>query len=122
LRNRFKPAGYRDPQNPVACFALPFGPELALDLNLKVENMVEGRFGTQNREEPAMPSQTDNSLIASVDGPWLPPVSFGVKPYLGLCRTIYDSLQELEARYPSHRRLLTLEARQKQFKKKRRPK
>ncbi len=63
-----------------------------------------------------------NALIAGVDSPWLPPISFGVRPYLELCRTIHESLKELEAQYPSQRPLVTLETRQKRFKKKRRPK
>jgi hypothetical protein len=59
-------------------------------------------------------------LISGVDCPWLPPISFGVQPYLQLCRAIHESLKELEARYPSQRPLLTLESRTGRLK--RRPK
>jgi hypothetical protein len=69
-----------------------------------------------------MHSSAANSLVAVVDSRWLPPVSFGVKPYLELCRSFDRALRDLEARYPSHRRLLTIEARAKRLKKKRRPK
>ena len=60
-----------------------------------------------------------NPLIAAVDCPWLPPICFGVKPYLELCRTFDRALQELEARFPSHRPLFTLEARTKRLKRRR---
>ena len=55
-------------------------------------------------------------LIAAADSPWLPPLSFGVKPYLDLCRTFYESLKDLEARYPSARPSLTIAARKKRLK------
>jgi hypothetical protein len=61
-----------------------------------------------------------NPLIAAVDCPWLPPICFGVKPYLELCQSFDRALKELEARFPSHRRVLTLQARNKRMK--RRPK
>jgi hypothetical protein len=51
---------------------------------------------------------------------WLAPIRFGVKPYLELCHSFEKALAELEARYPSHRRLLTLEGRNKKLR--RRPK
>ena len=52
-------------------------------------------------------------LSRSIDYPWLPPIRFGVKPYLELCRRSTRSLAELEARYPSHiAPMLTLEASQ----------
>jgi hypothetical protein len=57
-----------------------------------------------------------NDLIAGIDSPWLPPISFGVKPYLKLCSSIHLSLKDLEARYPSQRQLLSIEARQKRIK------
>jgi hypothetical protein len=53
-----------------------------------------------------------------LDCPWLPPISFGIEPYLKLCRTIHLSLRELEARYPSQRPSLTLEGRKKLLKRK----
>jgi hypothetical protein len=56
------------------------------------------------------------------DCPWLPPISFGAKPYLALCRSFDQALKDLETKYPSHRRLLTIEARAKRLKKRRRPK
>ncbi|HEX4413632.1 MAG TPA: hypothetical protein VH107_08385 [Lacipirellulaceae bacterium] len=55
-------------------------------------------------------------LISGVDCPWLPPISFGIEPYLQLCRTIHESLKELEARYPTQRPLLTWEGRAKRLK------
>ena len=55
-----------------------------------------------------------------VDPPLLAPIRFGVKPYLQLCRSFDQALAELEARFPSHRRLLTLEGRNKKLQ--RRPK
>jgi hypothetical protein len=51
-----------------------------------------------------------------VDSYWLAPIRFGVKPYLKLCHSFDQALAELEARFPSHRRLLTLEARNKKLK------
>jgi hypothetical protein len=61
-----------------------------------------------------------NSLVPVIDSPWLPPIRFGVKPYLDLCRSFDQALAELEARYPSHRPVLTLSIRNKRFR--RRPK
>jgi hypothetical protein len=57
-----------------------------------------------------------NPLVLSVDFPWLPPIRFGVKPYLELCRSFDQALAELEARYPTRRPLLTLESRNKTLK------
>ena len=37
-------------------------------------------------------------LVLSIDFPWLPPIRFGVKPYLELCRSVDQALAELEAR------------------------
>ena len=59
-------------------------------------------------------------LIASADSPWLMPIRFGLRPYLELCHNFDRALAELEARFPSHRPLLTLQARNKHLK--RRPK
>jgi hypothetical protein len=59
-----------------------------------------------------------NPFVAGVDCPWLPPISFGVKPYLKLCKSFDQALKELEARFPSHRRVFTLEARNKRLKRK----
>lgn len=57
-----------------------------------------------------------NPLIAEFDGPWLPPICFGVKPYLELCHSFNKALRELESRFPSHRPVLTLGARNKKLK------
>jgi hypothetical protein len=57
-------------------------------------------------------------LVAGVDCPWLPPISFGVEPYLKLCKSFDQALQDLEARFPSHRPVFTLEARNKHLKRK----
>jgi hypothetical protein len=62
-----------------------------------------------------------NPLVAGVGSPWLPPVHFGLKPYLDFCRSLDQALGDLETRFPSHRRLLTIEARNKRLKR-RRPK
>jgi hypothetical protein len=59
-------------------------------------------------------------IVAGADCPWLPPISFGVKPYLELCQSFNQALKELEARFPSHRPVFTLEVRTKRLK--RRPK
>jgi len=59
-------------------------------------------------------------LVVGADCPWLPPVSFGEKAYLKLCRKFDKALQQLEARYPSKRPLLTIEDRSQRLK--RRPK
>ncbi len=56
-----------------------------------------------------------NPLVPGTDCPWLAPIRFGVKPYLALCRSFDQALAELEARYPSHRRVLTLEGRNKKL-------
>jgi hypothetical protein len=55
-----------------------------------------------------------------IESHWLAPIRFGVKPYLELCHSFNQALAELEARFPSHRRLLTLEGRNKKLQ--RRPK
>ena len=61
-----------------------------------------------------------NPLIAGFDCPWLPPICFGVKPYFELCQSFDKALLELEARFPSHRPVLTVTMRDKKLK--RRPK
>ena len=65
-----------------------------------------------------MHSSPSKPLIAGNDCPWLPPISFGVKPYLKLCKSFNRELRKLEARFPSPRPLLTLEARAKRLKRK----
>jgi hypothetical protein len=59
-------------------------------------------------------------LVPGTDSPWLPPIRFGVKPYLELCSSLNKALRELESCYPQHRPLLTLSARNKRLQ--RRPK
>ncbi|MEX2309228.1 MAG: hypothetical protein WD738_16630 [Pirellulales bacterium] len=61
-----------------------------------------------------------NPLVPGVTCPGLLPIRFGLKPYLELCRSFDQALAELEARYPSKRPLLTLDARNKRVR--RRPK
>jgi hypothetical protein len=70
---------------------------------------------------PTLPPAT-NPLLPTTASPWLAPIRFGVKPYLALCRSFDEALAELEARYPSHRRVLTLDARNKQLKRRRKRK
>jgi hypothetical protein len=50
----------------------------------------------------AQPPTAKLSYAESVH-PWLPPVRFGVKPYLEFCQWIDQGLRDLEVRYPSHR-------------------
>jgi hypothetical protein len=59
-------------------------------------------------------------LVPGVASPWLLPIRFGLKPYIELCHSFDRALAELEARYPSHRPVLTLDARNKRLR--RRPK
>jgi hypothetical protein len=61
-----------------------------------------------------------NPLVPGVACPGLLPIRFGLKAYLEFCRGFDEALAELEARYPSKRPLLTLEARNKRVR--RRPK
>jgi hypothetical protein len=59
-----------------------------------------------------------NPLIAEFDCPWLPPICFGVKQFLELNQSFDAALKELEARFPTHRPLLTVELRNKKLKRK----
>lgn len=59
---------------------------------------------------PTFPSAA-NPLLPLTTSPWLAPIRFGVKPYLKFCRSFDKALAELEARYPSHPRVLTLQQR-----------
>jgi hypothetical protein len=61
-----------------------------------------------------------NPLVPEVSHSGLLPIRFGLKPFLDLCQNFDRALAELEARYPSRRPLLTLQARNKRLK--RRPK
>jgi hypothetical protein len=70
---------------------------------------------------PTLPNAA-NVLIPATTSPWLAPIRFGVKPYLEFCRSIDQSLSELETRYPSHRRVLTIEARDRKLARKKRRK
>ena len=65
-----------------------------------------------------MHSSPPKPLVATITSPWLPPIEFGIEPYMKLCDSINRSLRELEARFPSHRRVLTLETRKKLVKRK----
>lgn len=56
-----------------------------------------------------------NPLVPEFGSWWLPPIRFGVVPYVELCRTIDQSLAELEARFPSPRPVLTLSSRNKRL-------
>ena len=59
-----------------------------------------------------------NPLIAGFDCPWLPPICFGVRPFLELNQSFNKALKELEARFPSHRPVLTVELRNKKLQRK----
>lgn len=65
-----------------------------------------------------MHSSPAKPLVATVTSPWLPPIEFRIEAYMRLCHTFNQSLQSLEARYPSARPLLTLETRKKVLKRK----
>jgi hypothetical protein len=70
---------------------------------------------------PTLPPAA-NPLLPSTASPWLAPIRFGVKPYFAFSRNIDQSLAELEARYPSHTKMLTIEGRTKRLNRKRKPK
>jgi hypothetical protein len=44
-----------------------------------------------------------NPLRPTVRRSWMPPIRFRTKPYLELSKSLSDALEELEARFPSHR-------------------
>jgi hypothetical protein len=58
---------------------------------------------------------TAKLLYAAFDHPWLPPVRYGVKPYLEFCQSIDEALRSLEARYPSHQRFSVEDRRRRLF-------
>ena len=65
----------------------------------------------------ALPPEV-NPLHPGVSSSWLPPIRFELKPYLELCQAVDKGLEQLETRYPSHRRVLELNTRNKLFKRK----
>ena len=75
-----------------------------------------------HREEATMHALPPavNPLVPAIGSHWLPPIQFGLKSYLELCHSFEQALADLEARFPSHPRILTMEARNKRLK--RRPK
>jgi hypothetical protein len=54
-------------------------------------------------------------MTAPIVSPSLPPIHFGLRPYLALCRKIDQALAELESRYPAAPRKLTIELRKKRL-------
>ena len=70
---------------------------------------------------PTLPPAA-NHLLPQTTSPWLAPIRFRVKPFLQYCRSFDKALTDLEARYPSHPRVLTLEARDHQLKRSRKHK
>jgi hypothetical protein len=66
---------------------------------------------------PTLP--TAGHLTPRTFSPWLAPIRFGVKPYFAFCHSFDQALAELEACYPSHPRVLTLKARNRKLKRKR---
>jgi hypothetical protein len=58
-------------------------------------------------------------LVPATDSVWLPPIRFGIKPYLELCHAFDQTLAELEALYPSHRPVLTVSARNRRLRRRR---
>ena len=75
---------------------------------------------------PKMPTlpPAANHLFPQTTSPWLAPIRFRVKPFLQYCRSLDEALGALEARFPSHPRVLTLEVRDHHLKRsrKRKPK
>jgi len=59
-----------------------------------------------------------NPLVPAVAYSGLLPIRFGLKPYIELCHAFDRALAELEAHYPSHTPLLTLEARNQKLRRK----
>ncbi len=55
---------------------------------------------------------TAAKLYTAFAHPLLTPVRFGVQPYLEFCAKIDQSLRELEARHPSHRKFTIADRRQ----------
>lgn len=68
---------------------------------------------------PTLP-HAPNSLLPTTSSPWLAPIRFGVKPYLELCRSFDEALADLEARFPSHTPMLTIEGRARKIERKKR--
>ena len=66
---------------------------------------------------PALPPIT-NPLQPRVSRSWITPIRFRTKPYRELSQSLSEALEELESRYPSHRKLLIAERRAKQQKRK----
>ena len=65
----------------------------------------------------ALPKIT-NPLRPKVHRSWIPPVRFRTKPYLKLSQSLSHALEELEARYPSHRATLVAERKMRQLRRK----
>jgi hypothetical protein len=63
-----------------------------------------------------------NPVSVRLPRPYLPPIKFRAKAYASFCERFDQALADLEARYPGRPAPLTIEARQKRLKKKRRPK
>jgi len=61
-----------------------------------------------------------HGLVPAVASHWLPPIRFALRPYLEFNRSLDQALCELESRYPAQRRVLTLQGRTTQLR--RRPK
>jgi len=53
----------------------------------------------------ALPKIT-NPLRPKVHRSWIPPIRFRTKPFLKLSQSLSHALEELEARYPSHRKTI----------------
>jgi len=64
---------------------------------------------------PSLPP-VSNPLVVAAQSPWLPPVCFGAKPFLKLCRNFDRALKKLEARHPSAIPPMTLQARNEKLK------
>jgi hypothetical protein len=63
-----------------------------------------------------------NPVSVRLPRPYLPPIRFRAKAYATFCKQFDQALADMEERYPGHPAPLTLAARDKHLKKKRRPK
>lgn len=88
--------------------------------NRNSPNPAVRRKGTQKGEPYVSALPPANPLVPGVACPGLLPIRFGLRPFLELCHNFDRALAELEARYPSTRPVLTLQARNKRLR--RRPK
>jgi hypothetical protein len=120
LRNRNNPSLRGNPPQRIRCGG-PAGREAPKQGDYAAGPGIPNWVTERRPKVPTLPPAA-NPLLPRTASPWLAPIRFGVKPYLEFCRSLDQALAELEARYPSHRRVLTLEARDRIVKRKRKRK